>query len=419
MIQRIRVVQGGTSASKTVSIILYLIALAQNDKIPTLTSIVSESFPHLRRGAMRDFLMILKAHGYFKEALWNKSESTYTFETGSVIEFFSADQGDKLRGARRERLFLNEANNITFEAFEELEVRTKELVYIDYNPTNEFWVYTDVLGKRNDTEHVILTYLDNEALSKEIIESIEQRKSRKGWWNVYGLGQLGEVEGKVYINWQIIDEIPHEARLERRGLDFGYSNDPTAIVDIYYFNGGYILDEQLFMKGLSNKQLADTLQNSLALVVADCAEPKSIDEIRGYGINITGAEKGKDSVAHGIQLVQDQKISVTKRSVNIIKEYRNYLWMTDKNGRVINEPEHAFSHSMDAIRYGLTSLVKRGSIHQQTEAEVAVAMRNYIKPQPTWQSSKPGLKPSEYIELQQSINQYITADTSRNMDVLT
>jgi phage terminase large subunit len=359
--KRVRAIQGGTSASKTVSILLWLINLAQQDASPTLTSIVAESFPHLRRGAMRDFLLIMQEHGYFKDALWDKTNSTYSFETGAQIEFFSVDQPEKVRGARRDRLFINEANNIPFAAFEELEVRTKEFVFLDWNPTNEFWFYTDVLDKRDDVEHITLTYKDNEALSPDIIASIEQRRNRRGWWQVYGLGQLGEVEGKIYKDWQIIDEIPHEARLERYGLDFGYTNDPSALVAVHYYNGGYILDEILYQKGMSNKQLADTLGNNQpALVIADSAEPKSIDEIHSYGINIVATEKGKDSVTHGIQIVQDQRISVTKRSTNIIREYRNYLWETDKTGKVINVPEHAFSHSMDAIRYPIVSIVKVG-----------------------------------------------------------
>lgn len=362
MKKRIRILQGGTSASKTVSIVMDLIHRAQSDKSQTLTSITSESFPHLRRGAMRDFLLIMKEHNYYNDKLWSKSDFTYTFETGSKIEFFSVDQPDKLRGARRDRLFINEANNIPFDAFEQLEVRTKEFIFIDFNPTNEFWSFTEVEEKRTDWEKLILTYKDNEALSKEIIDSIEQRKNRKGWWQVYGLGQLGEVEGKIYKGWKLnIDEVPHEARLERYAIDFGYSNDPTAIVGIYYYNGGYILDEIDFRKGLKNKVIADVILNQTngetCLTIADSAEPKSIDEIKDYGVNIIGAEKGRDSVANGIQLVQDQKISVTKRSVNIIKEYRNYLWKTDnKTGEILNEPEHEFSHTQDAIRYGLTSI---------------------------------------------------------------
>lgn len=339
---------------------LYLIARAQSDTVPTLTSIVSESIPHLKRGAIRDFKNILQGHHYWKDERWNQTDSIYTFETGSQIEFFSADNGDKLRGGRRERLFLNEANNIAFDAFEQTEVRTKEFVFIDYNPSKEFWVNTELLGKRNDVEFIILTYKDNEALSQEIIDSIEQRKNRKGWWQVYGLGQLGEIEGLIYTGWRIIDEVPYEARLERRWLDFGYTNDPSAIGSVYYYNGGWIFDELLYKKGMSNKMLADflnSLEKPQTTIVADSAEPKSIDELRAYGLNVLPCVKGKDSVRTGIQLVQDQPISVTKRSVNIIKEQRNYMWLADKNGKILNEEDPSCAnHHMSGIRYALSTL---------------------------------------------------------------
>lgn len=358
MSKKIRAVQGGTSASKTISILLWLIHLAQSDKEKTLTSVVSESIPHLKRGAMRDFKNIMMAHRYWKDSNWNATDSVYTFETGSQIEFFSTDNGDKLRGARRDRLFINEANNVAFDAFEQLEVRTKQFVYLDWNPTSEFWFYTEVQGKRDDVELIIVTYKDNEALAPEIVQSIEQRKNRPSWWKVYGEGQLGEVEGKIYKDWQIVDEIPFGARLERYGLDFGYSNDPSCLVAIYYFNGGYILDEIFYQKGMSNKQIADSILAcpKQALVIADSAEPKSIDEIKSYGVQMIPAKKGQDSVRQGIQFVQDKAIMVTKSSLNIIKEYRNYLWLTDKDGKILNEPDHTYSHSMDAIRYGMDSM---------------------------------------------------------------
>ncbi len=360
MTKKIRIVQGGTSASKTISILLWLINLCQSDTKPTLTSVVSESIPHLKRGAIRDFRNIMIAHGYWKDSLWNISDSIYTFETGSKMEFFSTDNGDKLRGARRDRLFMNEANNCTLDAFDQLEVRTKEFVYLDFNPTNEFWAFTDIMPLREDWEKIILTYKDNEALSQEIIDSIEQRKNRKGWWAVYGEGQLGEVEGKIYKDWAIIDEIPHEARLERRGLDFGYTNDPTAMVDIYYYNGGYILDEVCYQKGMSNKEIAESIKNmTQTMVIADSAEPKSIDEIRLYGINMMPAVKGAGSINQGIQFVQQQRISVTKRSGNLIKEYRNYLWATDKQGKILNEPEGGLDHALDAVRYAFTSIAPK------------------------------------------------------------
>lgn len=354
--KRIRAICGGTSASKTISILLYLIAKAQSDTKKTLTSVVSESIPHLKRGAIRDFKNILQGHNYWKDSNWNATDSIYTFETGSQIEFFSADNGDKLRGGRRDRLFLNEANNIARDAYDQLEVRTKEFIFLDWNPTNEFWFYTDIKGQRADLDFITLTYKDNEALSEEIVKAIEARKGNKQWWQVYGLGQLGEVEGKIYKDWAIIDEIPHEARLERYGMDFGYSNDPTAIIAIYKYNGGFILDEITYQKGLSNKQIADIFTNiDKSLVIADSAEPKSIDEIRSYGINILPATKGQGSVNQGIQYVQEQRISITSRSTNLIKEYRNYLWKTDRDGKILNVPEDMFNHAMDALRYGLDS----------------------------------------------------------------
>lgn len=352
--KRIRVVQGGTSASKTISILLYLIARAQHDKTPTLTSVVSESVPHLKRGVIRDFKNILREHHYWKENLWNATDSIYTFETGSQLEFFSSDNGDKLRGARRDRLFINEANNVPFDAFEQLEVRTKEFIFLDFNPTTEFWIFSEVIGKRDDVELIILTYKDNEALSDTIVKSIEQRRNREGWWKVYGLGQLGEVEGKIYKEWRIVKDIPHEARLLRYGLDFGYTNDPTSIVAVYKYNDGFILDEIAYAKGLSNVMIKDILLAAKqALVIADSAEPKSIDEIKSYQVTILPTVKGADSVKNGIQYVQEQRISITERSTNVIKEYRNYLWSVDKLGKTLNEPEHEFSHSMDAVRYAI------------------------------------------------------------------
>lgn len=354
--KRIRGVAGGTSASKTISILLWLIDYAQSTE-GELISVVSESFPHLKRGVIRDFQNIMEQHGYWNPGLWNKTDYIYTFHKNSRIEFFSADQPGKVRGPRRQVLFINEANNIPYETFTQLEVRTSKIIWLDWNPVSEFWWYTDVLPHQ-DVDFLTLTYKDNEALDPAIVQAIEARKHNKNWWAVYGLGQLGEVEGKIYKDWATIDEIPHEARLERYGLDFGYSNDPTSIVAIYKYNGGLILDEITYQKGLSNKQIADIITNQpQALVVADSAEPKSIDELKSYGVNILPSQKGQGSVNQGIQKVQDQRISVTKRSLNVLKEYRNYLWETDKDGKILNVPNPVFNHAMDAIRYGVESLV--------------------------------------------------------------
>lgn len=356
--KRVRVVCGGTSASKTISILLYLIARAQTDTTPTLTSVVSESYPHLKRGAMRDFLNILEQHGYFQDSRWNKTESTYTFETGSKIEFFSADMPSKVRGPRRDRLFMNEGNNVPYEAWDQLLVRTKEFAFLDYNPTNEFWFYTDVLPHRNDVDFITLTYKDNEALDPNIVADIESHKMNKSWWAVYGLGQLGEVEGKIYRDWAIIDELPHEARLVSRGLDFGYSQDPAVLVDIHAYNGGYIVDEQFYRKGMKNNDIANVINNlpePQMLVTCDAAEPKSIDELREYGVQAIGSIKGAGAVHRRIDYVQQQRISMTKRSVNVIKSYRNYLWKTDKDGNILTEPDHYLSDGMDAVGYGIES----------------------------------------------------------------
>lgn len=371
--RRIRLLAGGTSASKTISVLLYLIARAQTDTKPTLTSVVSESFPHLKRGAMRDFINILQAHNYYDDNRWNRSDFTYTFETGSKIEFFSADMPSKVRGPRRDRLFVNEVNNVVKESWEQLLLRTREFAFADWNPVVDFYMYEDygltdetVIGSTDpDVDFIVLTYQDNESLEAAIVNEIEKRKVNKSWYRVYGQGKRGEVEGKIYRNWTIIDDVPHEARLERRGLDFGYTNDPSALVDIYYYNGGYVLDEQLYRKGMSNKQIADFIQmleKPQTMVIPDSAEPKSIDELRLYGVVVQPAIKGQGSISQGIQYVQDQQISVTKRSINLIKEYRNYLWQTDKDGRIINVPEGGLDHALDAVRYGLSSFQVRTDV---------------------------------------------------------
>lgn len=356
--KRIRAVCGGTSASKTISILVWCIDYAQST-VDKKIDIMSESYPHLQDGAIKDFKSIMLDRGYWDDARWNDTKHMYTFHKGSVIKFISIDKLGKAHGPRRDVLFINEANNIEYNIYDQLEVRTKEVIWLDWNPSTEFWYY-EYIKNKIDHDFLTLTYLDCiEVLDQRIIDSIESRRNNKNWWLIYGLGQLGEVEGRIYKDWAFIDDIPHEARLERYGLDFGYTNDPTAIVAIYYYNGGIILDEITYQKGLSNKQIADVFSNiPKALVKADAAEPKSIDEIASYGVNILAADKGQGSVLQGIQFVQDQRVSVTKRSLNIIKEYRNYLWQTDKDGKIINEPEHTYSHSMDAIRYGLNSYRK-------------------------------------------------------------
>lgn len=374
--KRIRAVCGGTSASKTISILVWLIDYAQSNN-GELISVVSESFPHLKKGVMLDFENIMKDRGYWKDENWHKTEHTYTFETGSKIEFFSVDTYGKAHGPRRDILFVNEANNLSYGIVDQLITRTRKIVWMDWNPSEEFWFYTDMMPHRDDIDFITLTYLDNEALDEVTIKEIESHKGNKNWWNVYGLGKLGAIETRIYRGWGIAEEIPEGARLMRRWLDYGYSNDPTAIGDIYKWNDAYILDEQLYQKGKLNNQIGEFILNleEQCSVAADSAEPKSNDELALMGITILPAKKGPDSVNNGIQIVQQQKIYVTKRSLNILKEYRNYTWRRDKDGKIINVPEGGFDHHMDGIRYALQSLLDTLAPHVKRQQE-DVFMRN-------------------------------------------
>ncbi len=353
--RRTKIIQGGTAASKTYSILAVLINKAIQQ--PNLEiSVVAESIPHLRRGALKDFLKILKWTNRFNDEQFNKSLLTYNFKNGSVFEFFSADDSSKLRGARRDILYINECNNVTFESYNELAIRTKKEVFLDFNPANEFWVHTE-LKDEPDADFIILTYKDNEALDNSIVEQIEKNRLKAetstywaNWWRVYGLGEIGMLEGVIFSNWKQIDTIPKEAKLIGIGLDFGYTNDPTAAVEIYSYNGTRILNELVYKTGMINSDIAKILPDSCP-IYADSSEPKSIEEIRRYGKTIKGVTKGKDSINFGIQIMQSQEYLVTSNSTNLIKELRGYIWDTDKTGTRLNKPIDFNNHSIDAIRY--------------------------------------------------------------------
>lgn len=353
--RRIKIIQGGTSASKTYSILAVLInkAIIQ----PNLEiSVVAESIPHLRRGALKDFIKILKWTNRFDDNQFNKSLLTYQFKNGSTFEFFSADDSSKLRGARRDVLYINECNNVTFESYNELAIRTKKEVFLDFNPANEFWVHTE-LKDESDSDFLILTYKDNEALDNSIVQQIEKNRLKAetssywaNWWRVYGLGEIGMLEGVIFSNWKIIDKLPEEAKLIGIGLDFGYTNDPTAIIEVYNYNGTRILNELKYQTGMLNSDIAKTLPKNV-IVYADSSEPKSIDEIKRYGITIKGVTKGKDSINYGIDVIQQQEYLVTSQSVNFIKELRAYCWDVDKHGTRLNKPIDNNNHAIDAWRY--------------------------------------------------------------------
>jgi phage terminase large subunit len=353
--KRIKIIQGGTSAGKTFGILPVLIDRAARTEGIEI-SVVAETIPHLRRGALKDFLKIMKWTGRFFEDRFNKSLLRYEFANGSVIEFFSADDSSKLRGARRDILYINECNNVTFDAYNELAIRTRKEVYLDFNPANEFWVHTE-LKDEPDSDFLILTYKDNEALDQSIVEQIEKNRDKAktssywaNWWKVYGEGQLGMLEGVVFSNWKTIDTIPKEARLLGIGLDFGYTNDPTAIIEIYAYNGQRIVNELVYQNGLVNSEIAKRLPKNV-IVYADSSEPKSIEEIRRLGITIKGVTKGKDSINYGIDVMQRQDYLVTNQSVDLIKELRSYIWDTDKTGRRLRKPIDFNNHAIDALRY--------------------------------------------------------------------
>jgi phage terminase large subunit len=359
--KRIKVVRGGTSASKTFSILPILIDRAI--KTPDLEiSVVSESIPHLRRGALKDFLKIMMALGRYNDNQFNKSTLKYTFVNGSYIEFFSVDQPDKLRGARRNVLYVNECNNVDFDSYYQLAIRTSGEIWLDYNPSSLFWVDRELLTQ-DDVDFITLTYLDNEALSDTIVKEIESAKVKaltssywENWWQVYGLGQTGSLEGVCIPEWQEIN-LPTEARLLCYGMDWGYSNDPTSLIAMYKYNDAYIFDELIYQKGLLNSDISDLLKTNEVndIVYADSAEPKSIAELNSYGHNVLPVTKGRDSIVYGLNLINQNKVYVTSRSKNLINELQNYIWMVDKQGNKLNKPIDAYNHAIDAMRYAMTS----------------------------------------------------------------
>lgn len=358
---RIRIVKGGTSASKTISILCLLIDYAIKNEGKEI-SVVSESVPHLRRGALKDFLGILKGLNRYKDTQFNKSTLKYTFTNGSYIEFFSTDQPDKLRGARRTDLYINECNNVPFDAYNQLAVRTSGTIWLDYNPSNLFWVDKELIGKQ-DTNYITLTYKDNNALPDTIVREIEKARDKAktstywaNWWRVYGLGETGSLEGVCIPDWKEIDNIPEEARLLAYGMDFGYSVDPTTLIALYKWNDAYIYDEVLYKKGMLNRDISryltqlDVTEN----IVADSAEPKSIAELKGYGHSIYGVTKGRDSVVYGLNLINQNEIYVTARSKNLKRELAGYVWAKDKEGNQLQKPTGEHPDCIDAARYVLT-----------------------------------------------------------------
>jgi phage terminase large subunit len=299
----------------------------------------------------------------WREEWWNATDKVYTFPaTKSSIEFFSADNIGKVHGSSRDYLFINECYFILYETFRQLAVRTRKTIFLDYNPRSRFWVDEHLLD-RESTELIHSTYRDNPFLSAEQIAEIESNKSDANWWRVYGEGETGSVEGLIYTNLDIVDAMP-ESRHEYIGIDFGFTNDPTAILRVVKSGGELYVDEMCYRRGYDNTMIARLLKDEGCThytdIVADSAEPKSIREINAYGLNCKPVTKSPDSILNGIQVLQRYKLHVTKRSIGTINELRNYSWKQDVNGNYINKPVGIFDHAMDALRYvGLTYLDAR------------------------------------------------------------
>ena len=356
---KIVVNQGGTRSGKTYSLLQLLIVQSYqtNGKI---YSIVRKSLPSLKMTAYRDFFEILNNLGVYDEKNHNKSDYTYNLN-GNLFEFISLDQPQKKRGARRDVLFCNEANELTWEDFFQLLVRTTDRIYIDYNPSDSFhWIY-DRLLTRDDVTYIQTTYKDNPFLDQTIVDEIERLKyTDEDYWRIYGLGERGMSRATIF-QFQIAEE--PKGQLISLGLDFGFTNDPTALVEVVYQEGKLWVKELLYETGLTNADIARRcgLQRSDE-IIADSAEPKSIEEIRRSGCRIRPVTKGADSIRSGIDKLKSVQIMVHQNSVNVIRELRNYAWKRDyKTNQVTNQAEDDNNHALDALRYVAMEKLKTNS----------------------------------------------------------
>lgn len=364
---KIVVEQGGTRSGKTYNILLWIIFSYCHKNTGKIITICRKTFPALRGAVMRDFFQIIKDNDLYSEDYHSKTINEY-YINGNTIEFISLDMPQKIRGRKRDLLFINEANELNYEDWQQLIFRTNERVILDYNPSEEFhWIYDQVLN-RDDVEFYQTTYKDNPFLEESIIKEIERLQTiDEGYWRVYGLGERGQSRSLIYTFSTCLD-IPSTAKLISYGLDFGYSNDPTSLVRTYVDGDNMYVDELIYKTGLTNQDIAKEMK-ALGLderdeVYADSAEPKSIEEIHRMGWNIKPTIKG--SINIGIDIVRRYRLFATDRSYNLIKELRNYKYIEDKNGQLTNKPVDNFNHALDALRYSVVNKLSQHHLGQYT-----------------------------------------------------
>lgn len=360
--KRTWVVQGGTSAGKTIAILWYILNWAIENPEKKCT-IVSDTLPHLRDGAMSDFLDICRETGVYELADWSRTLNELTLPNHSVIQFRSVELMGA-HGPRRDLLYVNEANSISWDTYRELSKRTKGFRILDFNPTNEFWAHTKLVNdpeRSKDVEFIKVTYLDNEALDEDTVADIEMERGdgKSNWWRVYGLGEIGSLEGNVYEGWTKLDEVPENARLIRYGLDFGFSNDETGMVAIYEVEDGLIIEEIIYEKGILPSKYPELLKSHnidpSTLIVADGARPEIIAEIEQAGYMIVAANKDAGSVKRGIDRVKDRKICYVGK--NLEREFLTYPWRKKRStGETLDVPQDGNDHLMDALRYAIDDL---------------------------------------------------------------
>ncbi|QKJ28484.1 terminase [Mucilaginibacter mali] len=347
--------QGGTSSGKTYAIEQVLFVLACSEKV--VITIVGQDIPNLKVGALRDAMEIYRTSPALQKMVknYNRTDRVFEFTNGSLMEFNSYSDAQDAKSGKRDYLFINEANGISWDVYIELALRTRKRVYIDYNPNTAFWVHDKLLGG-DDVQLIISDHRHNPFLDDDMHRRIEGlREQNEELWKVYARGLTGKVAGLVLSNWYLCNEIPRHARRLALGLDFGFTNDQTGCLEVFMLEGELWLNELFYETGLTNPDISNRLSNSSVSkktpIIADSAEPKSIEELRRMGWNISGAIKGPDSVNLSIDILKRYRLNITRNSVNLVNELSRYKWRTDRNGRTLNEPVDAFNHLIDPLRY--------------------------------------------------------------------